>query len=124
MLAAPTYDSLVAQLGDAFRTRYANKPMVFATGILLCRPESEFVKKNVLPHIEFLDRISEDYVDYFCIGYTAHSFKGPKPDRSSARTPILGGPSLLPTSSLFRMHSKLTIQLIGSRGDTVETAIF
>lgn len=79
MLAAKNYPSLVRQLGDAFTQRYAGKPSIFATGILLCRPETPFASSQVLPNIEYLDRVSADYVDLFAVGYNAHPFSGPKP---------------------------------------------
>ena len=79
MLPASNYNSLVCQLGEAFRLRYSNNPTKFATGILLFRPEAPFSINHVLPNIEYLDRISEDYVDFFAVGYTAHPFSHPEP---------------------------------------------
>ena len=70
MLPAPSYDSLTSQLGCAFESRYQGAPSIFATGLLLARPELIFVRNEVLPHIEHLDLISADFVDYFMVGYS------------------------------------------------------
>lgn len=80
MLAAPSYESLVQQLGTAFETRYPKQRRTFATGLLPYRPESDFVRREILPHVEYLDRVSADYVDFFSVGYNAHAFTGPKPE--------------------------------------------
>lgn len=69
MLPASSYEHLINQLGQAFCSRYENKPRLFATGILFFQPGSDFAKREVMPHIPYVDANSANYIDFFCAGF-------------------------------------------------------
>ena len=60
------------QIEDAltwsFVHRYRNKGVAL-TGILLARPEDSLTRDEILPHLNYWNHRSADYVDFFCVGY-------------------------------------------------------
>jgi hypothetical protein len=59
-----------ATLGDLFRKRhpgFAPKRMV---GLLFARPDTDFVKRQLLPDLDDLHLRSGDHVDFFCMGFS------------------------------------------------------
>jgi hypothetical protein len=79
MLAAESYESLIAQLSAAFVDRYKGRPRLFATGVLLFQPQSEFAKKEIIPYLHYLDTNSADYIDFFSVGFKAIPSSGAQP---------------------------------------------
>lgn len=69
MITIYQYDQMANQLGDSFLHRYKRKD-VNITGILLARPQHEFTKKEILPHLDFWHYRSDFYTEFFCVGYT------------------------------------------------------
>ena len=61
-------DDISEHLTSAFKERYARKDVAL-TGILLARPEDEFVAKEILPHLNWWNYRSDYYTDFYCAGY-------------------------------------------------------
>lgn len=70
-----SYRGMLHELGDAFENRYCRKDANI-TGILFARPESEFAKKHILPHIDYWHHRSDNYTDFFCPGYFSKNCYG------------------------------------------------
>lgn len=65
------------QIEDAltwsFVHRYRNKGVAL-TGILLARPEDSLTRDEILPHLDYWNHRSGDYIDFFCVGYMPRWF--------------------------------------------------
>ena len=57
----------------AFEHRYRNKGVAL-TGILLARPEDTLTRDDILPHLDFWNHRSADFIDFFCVGYLPRWF--------------------------------------------------
>ncbi len=75
MLATDTYESLIDKLTIAFKERYPKQSKSQVCGLLFARPTSSFVKKEILPNVEYFDRNSANHIDFFCIGYKSFLFE-------------------------------------------------
>ena len=86
MLAAESYENLIEQLSKAFIERYSRRPRVFATGLLLFQPQSDFSKREIVPHLEYLDANSANYIDFFCVGFKATPLVDEQPKATVAKS--------------------------------------
>jgi hypothetical protein len=68
-----TYKGMLDELADAFENRYRRKD-VNITGILFARPQTDFARKEILPHMDFWHHRSDNFTDFFCPGYFSQQF--------------------------------------------------
>jgi hypothetical protein len=68
MFAVNSYKNVIEILENAFtEPRYKHKSNI--TGIVFARPETELTKTEIIPHIDYWFRRSDNYTDFFCGGY-------------------------------------------------------
>ncbi len=58
-------------------------------GILFCSPDTDFGKREVLPHLDQFDQRSEDFVEFYCAGFGTTQLAG---DTNEGRfLPVVAG---------------------------------